>query len=219
MKKQLFASVLVIFTLNANAQISKGSFLIAGNVSYHYNVTKSNTVMELNGQQTVIELSNTLRSFAVNPKIGYFVIRRLCVGVSMPVQFSKFKQKYSSPSSSTQTSFAENLSAGPFVRYYVPLIKKLFVLSEAAYCWGRSSHNSVYTRFVTNTGLITTTGGDLTHRRTDNGSISVGIAYLLNSNIGMELIGTRHIEPFTNHDMDQRFTVQFGLQIYLPKVN
>ena len=104
-----------------SAQISKGSFLIGElttlnleaqvvsymNLGYATYKTKSDNNTDNN--------SDKIFSINLTPRVGYFVIDNLAIGLDIPVNFSHRKD-----GSGYYKSVVTMLSVGPFVRYYLP---------------------------------------------------------------------------------------------------
>ncbi len=125
--KYLFIACSVIFlSANANAQLTKKTWLVGGSGSY-YNYTEdySTPTYYQTGKFTSID---------INASVGYFIIPKLVAGLRPG--FSSFKGKVISsingPGGGSTNSY--NLSVGPFVRYYFLKADKQFnLLADVSY--------------------------------------------------------------------------------------
>jgi hypothetical protein len=108
----LFFFILLALTLTANAQITKGNWMVGGEVSFQ---TSENTSNGISDKYSFIYMS---------PNIGYFFIDKLAGGISLEFAFTDpFKSN-----NSQAYGFA------PFIRYYFLKTDKEFnIFSEASY--------------------------------------------------------------------------------------
>ena len=148
MKKESFVLVFLIIStvcINLSAQTSKGNFLIGG-ITYIEQIGSGVTSMNID--YTTIkskddsgdEDENKDKEFSFNftPKVGYFVIDNLVLGVDFTIA--------SSFSKTTNTEYKNNATffgAGPFVRYYIPT-KKVLPYAEAMYSVGTRTNKSIW---------------------------------------------------------------------------
>lgn len=100
MKKVLFSLFLVIFCFPAFSQMNTGSVFAAANSSFNLGFATINNI-DSNDKNTVL-------TYTLNPKLGYFVKNRFGVGAGM--EFA---------SSPTDYGRDSRLLFGPFSRYYV----------------------------------------------------------------------------------------------------
>ena len=125
-----------------SAQTGKGTFLIGEftNIS----LTGDGTPMNMNlGWSTFKEKSdsgdddnsNPDKEFSINliPRVGYFVISNLAVGLDFTLAYNHIKSTSGGEYTSNRTGFR----AGPFLRYYIPT-QKLLPFAEASYSIGSS---------------------------------------------------------------------------------
>lgn len=115
----LFFFIVFGMTLTANAQITKGNWLVGGEGSYSSVKYKS----EYNG---ITETSDA-SSIRINPNLGYFFIDKFAGGLQLQLTFLE-------PGS----SFAFNsYSFGPFVRYYfLNQENRINLFSQVNYSFG-----------------------------------------------------------------------------------
>jgi hypothetical protein len=186
--KYSLSLLLATIIFYAQAQTQKGSFLISGGLSYSHTKNTSN-------------FSSVFNSLYITPRAGYFIRDRFAVGLSLPLVFSK--AKYDSPSVSPAKRVSRSLGVGPFVRYYIPLKGKIFVLTEVGYSWN----------------FTTTDSDDNTQKETSRQyNAGAGVAYLINRNVGLELLaGYRKITNTGGDFTDSSIRLEGGLQIYLSR--
>jgi hypothetical protein len=144
------------------SQPGKGRFFVSGNISYSgYKRTYSNSETE------------HVRSLSLSPKVGYFLVKNFAAGIALPASFSKQRIK------PLATSTSHSLGLGPFVRYYLPVDEKLFVLCEVSYLW-TSSH----TRLV----LDNNAGTNENNQWLRQIRAGAGLAYFCTRNLAVELL-------------------------------
>lgn len=123
--KTLKISLLLLITLlvanNAGAQLTKGSFSLGSNLSFDAsNITEKNK----NGNKNVLP---TTFNLAVNPKLGYFVMENLALGVDINFIYTR-----DTISTSSETTSRTHFLMGPFGRYYFLLNDNLYLFFEAS---------------------------------------------------------------------------------------
>jgi len=169
-----------------------------------------------NGQSIDAESTHTSNGFYFAPKVGYFFTNRWCAGLSLPISLSKNKTTISVVDYMDHTNTLREFSAGPFVRYYFPLKTKLFVITEVSYGWGRTRTFSRGPQYDAN-GDITTTE-NVSKSKSQQFRAGAGLSYLLNKNVGLELLATYRKPIDEDYYEDySNIMVQLGLQIYLSK--
>ncbi len=148
MKKESLVLVCLLISavcINLSAQTSKGSFLIGG-ITYIEQIGSGASSMNI-GYTTIKskddsgdedEHKDKEFSFNFTPKVGYFVIDNLVLGVDFTIA--------SSFSKTTNTEFKNNATffgVGPFARYYIPT-KKVLPFAEAMYSVGSRRSKSIW---------------------------------------------------------------------------
>jgi outer membrane protein len=132
MKKTTFLTVglFVISFGPLYAQTNQGNFLL-GLSSDIFSLGYSTSKISSDND----EAENAGKSFSVNlsPNMGYFVIDNLAIGLGLGVGFTA----YNNESGDFKTSaISTSLSAGPFIRYYIPVSKVLpFCELSGSYGW------------------------------------------------------------------------------------
>ncbi len=112
---------ILLFTVTANAQITKGNWMVGG----------SGSLYTENYKNDQFKYKNTV--FGLRPNIGYFLINRLAVGVSPVVTFTNTNISGTSP----VTSYG----AGIFTRYYLlNPEKRINILTHCGYSASKSSN-------------------------------------------------------------------------------
>lgn len=105
----------ILFTINANSQITKGNWMVGGSGSYN-----NTTVKDKNGTNSVVKGYG----FWIRPNIGYFFANNFAGGAKLSFSYGNQKDGYSNVS----------YGLGPFVRYYFLKPEKIVnVFAEANY--------------------------------------------------------------------------------------
>lgn len=119
--KILLLLLITFLASEAGAQITKGSFSLGTNFSFDAsNITEKNS----NGNKNVLPSTYNL---IVNPKLGYFVMDNLSLGVDINFIYSR-----DTTSNSSETSSRTHFLMGPFGRYYFLLNDNLYLFLEAS---------------------------------------------------------------------------------------
>jgi outer membrane protein len=112
--KNIFFALILLFSISTFAQnndaqpTDKGQFLVNG--ALNFNTSKSDQ------GGSFIEDSSFI-NFTLSPRVGYFVIDQLAVGLETSFTYSRTEFEFIDNSMLTQNSTI--FSAGPFVRYYL----------------------------------------------------------------------------------------------------
>jgi hypothetical protein len=97
----------VIITITANSQITKGGFLIGGNIGFSSTKFKRP------------DISNAItNNFFISPGIGYFIIDKLAAGIRL--NFTSSHEK-----AGTIDQSYTNTTLSPFARYYFLPVNKM----------------------------------------------------------------------------------------------
>ena len=139
-KNTLFITIL-IFSVSCNilsAQTSKGKFFIGADFSSSQNLEFTITQSKSDSDSGDDPVKAKSFSFGMMPKVGYFIIDNLALGLDFTLSsgFSK----------NTDDEFKFSsilLAAGPLIRYYIPT-KKVIPFAEAYYSMGFYNGNSEY---------------------------------------------------------------------------
>jgi hypothetical protein len=158
----------------------------------------------------------------VSPSVGFFIVKNLCIGLSVPLSFAKTKLDNSGAGVSFSNSKSNSYGAGPFVRYYYPLIDyKLSLLAEGAYSWSSgTNHTSTY-NFNTNAPE------PIKYSTANNAyRFAAGVAFFLNEYTSLELLANYQKLKSTSDqdpnllllpdDKQSSIFLSLGLKIYLP---
>jgi len=132
--------ILIVCSLNANSQITKGYWLVGGSASLDSRSPGTTS-------QSTYSSSDQL-SLIANCNIGYFFADNFVAGIKPNYQGFWF---YDNGSSTEQSNI---LGVGPFVRYYIrDNEKKVNVFTELSYQygkeWGNHGQVSIYTNRLT----------------------------------------------------------------------
>ena len=125
MKILKITTAIVLFTITANAQITKGNWMVGGSGSYiNYSIKSSanSVTTDSNNSQLLI-----------SPTIGYFVANNFACGLSSNFGISM-------PEAGNHST---TYGIGPFVRYYFLKPEKMInILTQVGYYYGTSNYDS-----------------------------------------------------------------------------
>jgi hypothetical protein len=129
---------ILLFTITANAQITKGNWMLGGYANYN-NFSSEST------NPTGSTNSSKGSSIIVSPTVGYFIINNLACGLSGNFVLGLVEQGNN----------VTNYGAGPFVRYYfLKPEKTINVLSQVGCYYGNSSTDSKYNSYNFKAGPV-----------------------------------------------------------------
>lgn len=132
--KTIALTILLCYT--ANAQITKGNWMVGGSGNF------SSTVAESKSSNLLTSESKGL-GVILSPTFGYFVADKLALGVSPVFGYSKID------GGNSNTSYG----AGPFIRYYLLKPEKLInILTHIGYYYGSDSAGSTSNNINFKTG-------------------------------------------------------------------
>jgi hypothetical protein len=194
---------LILFTLLsvcAIAQPSKGTFLVGGNFS----ATFGKNEYSFPGA----DYESKSNTFSFSPRAGYFVADNFLLGLSLPLYFTKSETTSGGlgGGQTTNESSSNSVGIGPFLRYYIPVNEKFFVLTEAGYflAWQHYESKVPYP----------SEGDD----KIKQIKIGAGLAYFVNKNVAVEMLAA-----YSNRSGDEEnsvvsgLSIEIGFQIYLSK--
>lgn len=177
MKKLLLASAVALFGL-ANAQISKGTLYVSGQVGYSQEENNNN--------------DSKIESFRVVPTVGYFVAPNLAIGTGV----GYVNDKYSATATTTvgsATLVAKNEDTqSAFV--VAPFVRKYWSIGEKLYFFGQLEVPMEFGKLETETSSVLTDGSVTTTNSTSDKAnytsvgvnIKPGLDYFLNKNWTIE---------------------------------
>lgn len=98
---KILCTAILLFSLTANSQITKGNWIVGGNGSFSYSESKAH------------ENVSSTKAYNINlaPNIGYFIFDKFSIGSKISFINSNFK-------SDQGDSKFNNTEIGPFARYY-----------------------------------------------------------------------------------------------------
>jgi hypothetical protein len=166
--KKLILLTLFLFVASMaymQAQTNKGRVLMGISAKKNlgfYDITSSSPDIMSIGFSTMKSKSDSgdesdkdkITNFNLSPKVGYFVIKNLAIGLDLNVGYLKYKEDGSNSYTEKITQF----TAGPFVRYYIPAGKAYpFIEANAAFgfvkwAWDSSSDDDVEKTNITSFG-------------------------------------------------------------------
>jgi len=135
--KSILALLFALSSATLYGQLTKGSIFIQGSSSIGFSSEKYSYI----SGGTTTESSKTT-DFGLSPKVGYFVIDNLPVGLVMNIDLSKTKS-IANDDESSNNSF----TIGPFARYYFLPQEKLMPMGEVYIGFGSSKYKSKYSSY------------------------------------------------------------------------
>lgn len=123
---KLFFIATILCTISANAQITKGNWMVGGNGSFkNYKTTYLDNFTQITQAGYALDLS---------PNVGYFVVDNFSIGGIVSFSFNN-------PSGSSNNSLSFGLA--PFVRYYFRKSDKIInPFLQGSYSFNRSKIQS-----------------------------------------------------------------------------
>lgn len=121
--------IAILFSSQLNSQLSKGNFLLGGNLSFEYSNHS--------------ESEEGTTQLTVKPDVGFFLMDRIAAGLQVDLSMTGNRgDRY------------VTLMLGPFVRYYfLPGDKKINVLAEADFMLGSEKYTGFSSEGKTAIGL------------------------------------------------------------------
>ena len=184
---QLFITISLLSFLTTNAQITKGNWMVGGNINFQYNKNEKNN--NDNSQGTTINNSE-VGGYTLNiePNVAFFFKDKFAIGTSISYinGFTEGNKIHSD---------GMNLGINPFVRYY-------FFKSEKTYnIFLEPSYSRFFSKYLGN----------------NNGfGIKTGFVYFLNSSVAFESI-IKYTKISSEQNNLNNIYLGFGFQIHLIK--
>lgn len=180
-------TLFLLFFGKANAQITKGNWMVGGNASFSYNRTENKNINNNSGTNiNYVEVG--IYSISLEPNVGYFVKDKLATGIKIDYT-NGFNE-------GGGLRFDEmNLGISPFVRYYLLEKEKMYnIFLEPSFY------------YFTSKNLGNSSGYGL----------KAGFVFFLNSSVGAETVlsyNRTSNESFNNNNV----YFGFGIQVHLEK--
>lgn len=205
---KLFIAIALLITINSFGQLDKKTWLVGGTGSFDSYKENYTYVFTGTGTGENIEIERSIKEIEFSPKVGYFVIDKLALGIGVSYISEKSESKTISGNASGGSSKSHSLYVGPFARYYFLNKDKPYnILVEANYQFGNIDQS-----------VFSDDKGKLSRF-----SLFVGPEIYFNSSVGMNLL-----VGYTNskRNMDNNSSVSnstnglqvaIGFQIYLQK--
>ncbi|UOU97365.1 porin family protein [Chryseobacterium daecheongense] len=177
MKKLLLASAVALFGL-ANAQISKGTVYVSGQVGYSQEENNNN--------------DSKVESFRIVPTVGYFVAPNLAIGTGVGYVNDKFSTTTTNVvGSATVVSKGEETQSAFVV---APFVRKYWTLGDKLYIFGQLEVPMEFGKLKDETSSVITDGNTtVTNSTSDEANytsigvnIKPGLDYFLNKNWTIE---------------------------------
>ncbi len=204
---KLLISLILLLTINSYAQLDKKTWLVGGSGSFNSYKQNETFVFQGNGESN--EIQRTIKEVEFSPKVGYFIIDKLVVGLGASFTSEKSDAITITGSFGGGSSKSHSFSIGPFARYY--FLKKDMpynILAEASYQLGS----------INNGNYIPQEKG-----KSNMASFFIGPELFFNSSVGIELLvgyktSTDKMDnPNINSYARNGFQVAIGFQIHLEK--
>lgn len=190
-KRNLLTLCILFLLAKADAQITKGNWLVGGNFSYSKDKSMGNDV-----------INSKSRTVDIMPNAGYFVVDKLALGARLNVGSSK--QKY--PQAQGQNVITQNsFGVGPFIRYYLLKPDKIVnIFSEGGIVYETLTSK--------NSGSVQ--GREKSILKT----AAIGAVVFLNSAVGLEVkFGYSNLKVFNKDAREKNIQLNLGFQIHLEK--
>lgn len=195
MKKNTFLLCLLLLCMQpANAQLTKGNWLVGGNGSF--SSTKFGSDAFPNYKST---------NFSISPDFGYFIFDKMCAGLK--ISATLLKGDYPANPGSGSISYSNKsqfYGYGPFARYYF-LEKEKMV--------------NIFLEGIYQHQLRKDIAPGISSKQAANSfSIMAGPVIYLNSSVGIELgIGYSSLKYESIQGRNNTFQTSIGFQIHLDK--
>ena len=203
---KLLLLVTLLCTINSFGQLDKKTWMVAGTGSF--DSYKENYTYIFTGTGENIEIERSIKEIEFSPKVGYFIIDKLALGIGVSYISEKSESKTISGNAGSSPSKSHSLYVGPFARYYFLNKDKPYnILAETNYQFGNLSQ----------TDLLDSKG------KLSRFSFLVGPEIFFNSSVGMNLlVGYTNSKRNMNNNSyvsnsTNGFQVAIGFQIYLQK--
>ena len=203
---KLFIAIALLFTINSFGQLDKKTWLVGGTGSFDSYKQNETFVFTQTGE--IQDVERSVKELEFSPKVGYFVIDKLALGLGISYINQKYETKTISGIFGDGASKSYSFYVGPFARYYFLNKEKPYnILAEANYQIG----NLDLSDFSDDKGKLS------------KFSIFVGPEIFFNSSVGMNfLVGytniQRNMDNNTYTSIDRNgFQIALGFQIYLRK--
>lgn len=203
---KLFIAIALLFTINSFGQLDKKTWLVGGTGSFDSYKQNETFVFTQTGE--IQDVERSVKELEFSPKVGYFVIDKLALGLGISYINQKYETKTISGIFGDGAYKSYSFYVGPFARYYFLNKEKPYnILAEANYQFGSISQSD-----------SPDSKGKLSRF-----SLFVGPEIFFNSSVGMNLL-----VGYTNSKRDMNdnsyvsnstrgFQVAVGFQIYLQK--
>ncbi len=188
MKKTFSLLVAINFIFcYANGQITQGNWLVGGTSKISSDKNSVN--------------NETISNIQISPNIGYFIWDNLAAGMKLNILF----MRHALPSSSgTGYINTNDISAGPFARYYfLKNENSINIFLEGSYAYGK----------YTSAGYYQIVGG-----QKSSFLFSGGPVFYFNSSVGIEIAaGYYNNNDITAKVINHGFQLAIALQVHLTK--
>lgn len=168
MKTTATLILFMLLTTIVFAQVEKGNLFFQGSSNIGFNSEKLTTT---SGNSSVESYKET--SFNFSPKVGYFIIDNLPVGLAIDLR--TYNTKY--PDVSDYIDKSMSVAFGPFVRYYILKLENLYPFVEIGAGFGSSKYTETY-----NSSSTITKYGIFKY------NLDIGASYFITDHIAFDLL-------------------------------
>lgn len=138
----LFFFIVCTTLLSANAQITKGNWMVGGDANFNIDKTESTNSSGFSN-------SSKFFNFRITPAIGYFIEDKFALGLSPFLAFTN-------PEGSNNNNISYGV--GPFARFYfLKAENKINLFAQTSYFFAQTDHPSVTSKsssFEFKTGAV-----------------------------------------------------------------
>jgi hypothetical protein len=191
-KSTKLLTILLLFSIAAKSQITKGNWMIGGNANFSF----SNNDNE--------SYNTKLNEINLLPNAGYFFIDKLAAGLRLGYYRGVTKIKSNNGQATNNFIKSSNYSIGPYIRYYFLASEKPYnILIEGTYQYGSSK---------TETNIASSPSNS-----TNKFLFSAGPVLYFNNSVGLEFLLNYSTTESRSNDKSYKLGIGIGLQIHLEK--
>jgi hypothetical protein len=171
---------ILISASSANAQITKGSLFLGGNIG----------VSSQKVESTSINIPYKQNYFTISPVFGKVIRENLVLGIDAGISFYK-QEQYDASSKQKQNSY----SGGIFLRQYKQISKSFYLFLQERLGYRYDKYNASYTN---------STPSDF-KRHTIGLNVNPGIAYALNRKLHLETGFNNLLSLYYSHEKGNNY--------------
>jgi hypothetical protein len=203
-RKPLLCLAFLGLALTALSQIPKGTIMTGGNVDFEFHNNSS------------ASLKYNTAAFDFSPQIGGFAGKNLVLGVTPTLGYT-FSKGYVYDTIAYFNS-QTNAGIGPFVRYYVKLVPKVYffchVSPSVLVVWNSysSNPNAAITKYIAGSWIL---GGGITYLVTPSVGIEASLFYKGRSYQSSQYINGNLVGKKGDKYIENGMVLNVGVQVYI----